>query len=70
MSVRAANCLQVAKIQTVEQLVRLTDADLLKVRSFGKTSLREVKRKLADLGLSLGMTSEDLESLPVNTVSE
>jgi hypothetical protein len=28
---------------------------LLKVRSFGKTSLREVKRKLADLGLSLGM---------------
>ena len=29
--------------------------DLLKVRSFGKTSLREVKRKLADMGLSLGM---------------
>ena len=70
MSVRAANCLQVAKIQTVEQLVKLTDADLLKVRSFGKTSLREVKRKLADMGLSLGMTSEDLERIPVNTVSE
>jgi DNA-directed RNA polymerase subunit alpha len=37
-------------------LVRLTDADLLKIRSFGKTSLREIKRKLADIGLSLGMT--------------
>lgn len=70
MSVRAANCLQAAKIQTVEQLIQLTDADLLKVRSFGKTSLREVKRKLADLGLSLGMTSEDLENVPVDTVSE
>ena len=70
MSVRAANCLQVAKIQTVEQLVSLTDADLLKVRSFGKTSLREVKRKLADLGLSLGMTPEDLDSVPVNMESE
>jgi DNA-directed RNA polymerase subunit alpha len=27
----------------------------LKIRSFGKTSLREIKRKLADIGLSLGM---------------
>jgi DNA-directed RNA polymerase alpha subunit len=36
-------------------LVKKTDSDLLKVRSFGKTSLREVKRKLADMGLSLGM---------------
>jgi DNA-directed RNA polymerase alpha subunit len=34
----------------------MTEADLLKVRSFGKTSLREVKRKLQDEGLSLGMT--------------
>ena len=36
-----------------------TDADLLKVRSFGKTSLREVKRKLSDMGLSLGMELPD-----------
>src|SRR5881394_1111132 len=55
LSVRANNCLESAKIQTVRDLVKKTDADLLKVRSFGKTSLREVKRKLADLGLSLGM---------------
>ena len=55
LSVRANNCLESAKIATVRELVKKTDADLLKVRSFGKTSLREVKRKLADLGLSLGM---------------
>src|SRR5689334_19412702 len=55
LSVRANNCLESAKIGTVRDLVKKTDSDLLKVRSFGKTSLREVKRKLADLGLSLGM---------------
>jgi len=56
LSVRASNCLESIKADTVGQLVAMTDADLLKVRSFGKTSLREVKRKLADMGLSLGMT--------------
>jgi DNA-directed RNA polymerase subunit alpha len=56
LSVRASNCLESAKIHTVGDLAKLTENDLLKVRSFGKTSLREVKRKLQDLGLSLGMT--------------
>ena len=56
LSVRANNCLESAKIETVGQLVKMTEADLLKIRSFGKTSLREIKRKLADVGLSLGMT--------------
>ena len=60
LSVRANNCLESAKIQTVRDLVKKTDADLLRVRSFGKTSLREVKRKLADLGLSLGMDVDNL----------
>jgi DNA-directed RNA polymerase subunit alpha len=55
LSVRATNCLEAAKIATVEQLVSMSENDLLNLRSFGKTSLREVKRKLADLGLSLGM---------------
>src|SRR5262249_47635471 len=66
LSVRANNCLESAKIQTVRDLVKRSDADLLKVRSFGKTSLREVKRKLADLGLSLGM---DLDSLAAASAS-
>ena len=56
LSVRASNCLESEKVETVGQLVKMTDADLLKIRSFGKTSLREIKRKLADIGLSLGMT--------------
>lgn len=55
LSVRASNCLESAKIETVGQLVKMTEAELLKIRSFGKTSLREVKRKLADIGLSLEM---------------
>lgn len=55
LSVRANNCLESAKITTVRELVKKTDGELLKVRSFGKTSLREVKRRLADMGLSLGM---------------
>ncbi len=66
LSVRANNCLESAKIQTVKDLVKKTDADLLKVRSFGKTSLREVKRKLADMGLSLGM---DLDAQPLDSAT-
>ncbi len=60
LSVRAGNCLESVKMETVGQLVKMTEADLLKIRSFGKTSMREIKRKLADIGLSLGMT--DIES--------
>jgi len=62
LSVRANNCLESAKINTVRDLVKKTDQDLLKVRSFGKTSLREVKRRLADLGLSLGMDLDAVQS--------
>ncbi len=54
LSVRASNCLESAEIETVGQLVSLSEAELLKIRSFGKTSLREIKRKLADIGLGLG----------------
>lgn len=53
LSVRASNCLDSAGIKSVGDLVRHTESDLLKIRSFGKTSLREIKRKLSDLNLSL-----------------
>ncbi|MFA6044247.1 MAG: DNA-directed RNA polymerase subunit alpha [Phycisphaerales bacterium] len=56
LSVRASNCLESARIETVGQLVTQSDAELLKLRSFGRTSLREVKRKLQDINLDLGMT--------------
>lgn len=55
LSVRASNCLESARIETVGQLVSHADADLLKLRSFGRTSLREVKKKLQEISLDLGM---------------
>ncbi len=55
LSVRASNCLQAENIKTVRDLVARTEADMLKIRNFGKTSLKEVKKKLTELGLSLGM---------------
>lgn len=58
LSVRASNCLEAAKIATIGELVDKTEADLLRFRSFGKTSLHEVQRKLADVGLQLGMRSD------------
>jgi DNA-directed RNA polymerase subunit alpha len=53
LSVRASNCLESAKIETVGDLVGMSESELLKIRSFGKTSLREIKRKLIDIGMSL-----------------
>lgn len=55
LSVRASNCLEAAKVETLRQLVQMNEAEVLGLRSFGKTSLHEVQRKLADIGLSLGM---------------
>ncbi len=55
LSVRASNCLESARVQTVGELVSKSENDLLKLRSFGRTSLREVKKKLLDMGLDLGM---------------
>jgi DNA-directed RNA polymerase subunit alpha len=62
LSVRAKNCLDSENILTLRDLISLGESEILKVRNFGKTSLKEVKSKLAALGLSLGMTME--ESLP------
>jgi DNA-directed RNA polymerase subunit alpha len=59
LTVRARNCLDSAKIETVGELVSKSDQDLLSVRSFGRTSLREVKRRLEELGLSLGTPLPD-----------
>lgn len=57
LSVRASNCLEAAGIKSLRELVSRTEADLLRFRSFGKTSLHEVQRKLSDMGLRLGMSS-------------
>lgn len=58
LSVRAANCLNNANLTTVGELAQKTEAEMLKYRNFGKKSLNEIKGKLAELGLGLGMTFE------------
>ena len=55
LSVRATNCLESEGITTVRDLVIRTDEELLEVRNFGETTLKEVKQKLQERGLALGM---------------
>lgn len=60
-SVRAHNCLVSAGVKRVIDLVNLTDEDLLKVKNFGRKSLREVKEILGAFGLHLGMNVKELD---------
>jgi DNA-directed RNA polymerase subunit alpha len=55
LSVRAANCLNNANITSVGQLALKSEAEMLKYRNFGKKSLNEIKEKLQQLGLGLGI---------------
>jgi DNA-directed RNA polymerase subunit alpha len=55
LSVRASNCLEAEGIATVRQLVSYSEDRLLEVRNFGDTTLQEVREKLAQLGMHLGM---------------
>ena len=56
LSVRAKNCLDGANVQTLKDLVTLSETDVMNLKNLGKTSLTEIKAKLAECGLSLGMT--------------
>ena len=58
LSVRSYNCLKRAGINSVEELIQRTEEDMMKVRNLGKKSLEEVRRKLAELGLSLRESNE------------
>ena len=60
LSVRSYNCLKRAGINTVEELIKKTEEDMMKVRNLGKKSLEEVKSKLAEHGLTL-RPSDDQE---------
>ena len=55
LGVRAYNCLDGESIHTVGQLVSWKESDLLKVRNFGQTTLDEIKIRLVEIGLNLGM---------------
>lgn len=63
LSVRSTNCLNGASIDTIGELVVMPEPKLLQFRNFGKKSLTEIKGKLAEMGLSLGM---DLSSFGID----
>ena len=63
-TVRSANCLESGAINTVAELVTRSESELLALRSFGKTSLREVTKKLEELDLALGMRLPEGYQLP------
>jgi len=58
LSSRAANCLKVAGIRTIGELISRKEEDLLAVKNFGKKSLDEIKSKLAEMDLHLGSSEE------------
>jgi DNA-directed RNA polymerase subunit alpha len=56
LSVRSSNCLKNANIKTIGELTRKSEEDIAKTRNFGKKSLQEIKEKLKEWNLSLGIT--------------
>lgn len=62
LSVRASNCLESENISTVRDIVRRTEEEILKIRNFGSTSLVELKEKLAEQNLSLGMLARPISN--------
>lgn len=63
LSVRSTNCLSGASIETIGELVVMPEPKLLQFRNFGKKSLNEIKAKLSEMNLSLGM---DLSRYGIN----
>ena len=69
LSVRSRNCLKKMKIDTVGDLLNISEAELLSYKNFGETSLREIKTILEPKGLILGM-SLDEKQLPSIEISD
>ena len=60
LSTRARNCLDVAEVRILEDLVFKTSDELLAIKNLGQTVLTEIERKLGDLDLGIGMDREEL----------
>ena len=56
LSVRSFNCLKNANIRTIGDLTKKSEEEITKTRNFGKKSLQEIKTKLAEWNLTLGMS--------------
>lgn len=59
LSVRSRNCLAKMNIETLGDLVKKSEQELLAYKNFGETSLQEIKDILAQKGLRLGMQIEE-----------
>jgi DNA-directed RNA polymerase subunit alpha len=72
LSVRSSNCLKIANIKTIGELVRKTEDDINQTRNFGKKSLQEIKEKLQEWGLMLGVknSSELKNALKISSKKE
>lgn len=66
LSVRSSNCLKMANIQTIGDLVQRSEEEMVKTKNFGKKSLAEIQNKLKSYGLSLGMKDLSLKHLKVS----
>jgi DNA-directed RNA polymerase subunit alpha len=66
LSVRSTNCLVGANIETIAELVSIPDRKMLEFRNFGKKSLNEIKAKLTEMGLHLGMDLSRFSITPDN----
>ena len=67
LSVRSRNCLKKMKIETLGDLLNITEAELLSYKNFGETSLREIKSILEPKGLYLGMALEEKQIFPTES---
>ena len=63
LSVRAYNCLKRASINSLPELLKKSEYDLLNIKNFGKKSSDEVIEKLKQFGLDLAPNPEDVEEL-------
>jgi len=70
LSVRSSNCLKNANIKTIGELTRKTEDDIGKTRNFGKKSLQEIKEKLKEWNLSLGITDINVLKSAVRVKSQ
>jgi DNA-directed RNA polymerase subunit alpha len=67
LSVRSRNCLKKMKIQTLGDLLNITEAELLSYKNFGETSLKEIKTILESKSMSLGMSLEEKQFPAIET---
>jgi DNA-directed RNA polymerase subunit alpha len=70
LSVRSRNCLKKMKIDTLGDLLRISEAELLSYKNFGETSLREIKSILDPKGLTLGMALEETQPTLVDETED